>query len=240
MSYSDRRRRKSVLGARSNLPKKLLKRRGKYAFVDSLPPGAKVLDVGCGNDSPFAVKTHRPDCHYIGLDVGDYYQESDPREYADEYILTEPENFSAAIRRFEGQVDAVISSHNLEHCLAPGEVMDAMLKCLKPGGRIYLAFPCEDSVRFPRRRGTLNFLDDSTHRAVPNWQDTISKINREGMLIDFNAKRYREPILATIGLLFEPVSALTRRVMPAGVTWSLYGFESVIWASRPRGPLDND
>jgi SAM-dependent methyltransferase len=211
----------------------LVKRRGKYGFIDSLPPKARVLDVGCGNNSPFRFKTQRPDCYYIGLDIGDYNQPAHPKEYADEYILSEPGHFAAAIKGFECQVDAVLSSHNLEHCDAPDEVMVAMLKALKPGGRLYLSFPCEESVRFPRRRGTLNFFDDPTHKTVPNWKNAISKIEQEGLVVDFMAKRYRPPLLAVIGLFLEPVSMLAGKVAPAGATWGLYGFESVIWASRP-------
>jgi SAM-dependent methyltransferase len=211
---------------------RLLREKGKSAFIYSLPQKAKVLDVGCGNNSPIRFKTKRPDCYYIGLDVADYNQEANARESAQEYILTEPEHFPAAIRRFECQVDAVISSHNLEHCEAPAEVMDAMLKCLKPGSRLYLSFPCEESVRFPKRRGTLNFFDDPTHKVVPNWENTISKIAQEGLVIDFCAKRYRPRLLAAIGLLLEPWSALVGRV--ASGTWALYGFESVIWAFRPK------
>ena len=212
---------------------RLLRRRGKYAFIDLLPQKAKVFDVGCGS-SPIRFKTQRPDCYYVGLDIVDYNQKANPREYAQEFILTESEHFAAAIRRFECQVDAVISSHNLEHCEAPGEVMDAMLKCLKPGGRLYLSFPCEESAHFPKRRGTLNFFDDPTHKVAPNWKNTLSKIMQEGLVIDFCVKRYRPRLLATIGLLLEPWSALVGRVAPPGGTWALYGFESVIWASRPK------
>lgn len=206
-----------------------------FAFIDSLPSKSRVLDIGCGNNSPIRFKTHRPDCYYIGLDVGDYKQNAHSKDFADEYILTEPDHFASAILHFQHQVDAVISSHNLEHCEAPGEVLSAMLKCLKPGGRFYLATPCEESVRFPKRQGTLNFFDDPTHRTVINWEETISKIALERLAIEFSAKRYRPVPLVAAGILLEPVSALLRKVGPHYTTWSLYGFESVIWAYRPKG-----
>ena len=34
---------------------------------------------------------------------------------------------------------------------------------LKKGGILYMAFPCEESITFPSREGTLNFYDDPTH-----------------------------------------------------------------------------
>ncbi len=228
---------KEIPAARDNVPRLLhrwAKRRGRYTFVDSLPPKSTVLDIGCGNNSPVYFKTHRPDCYYIGLDVGDYNQDARSKEFADEYVLTEPDQFASAILRFQNRVDAVISNHNLEHCDAPADVLAAMIKCLKPGGVLYLSTPCEESVRFPKRRGTLNFFDDHTHKKVINWEEMISKITMGGLAIEFSAKRYRPVPLVAIGILLEPVSALLRKVGPASTTWSLYGFESVIWAYRPE------
>jgi len=222
---------------RDNVPRLLhrwAKKRGRFTFVDSLPAKSTVLDIGCGNNSPIYFKTHRPDCYYIGLDVGDYNQDARSKELADEYVLMEPDQFASAILRFQDRADAVISNHNLEHCDAPADVLAAMIKCLKPGGMLYLSTPCEESVRFPKRRGTLNFFDDPTHKAAINWEETISKIAQEGLTIEFLAKRYRPAPLVAIGILLEPASALLRKIGPASTTWSLYGFESVIWARRPE------
>jgi SAM-dependent methyltransferase len=211
----------------------LFRKWGKDAFIDSLPPDSNVLDVGCGNNSPMKLKMQRPDLYYIGLDIGDYNQTA-PVKYADEYILTRPEHFAAEIRKFEGQLDAVISAHNIEHCSDPDSVMNAMLAALKPGGRIFLSFPCEASVRFPSRRGCLNFYDDGSHDIVPDWGKKISKVCTQGLVIDYSAQRYRPIVPALLGLLLEPVGALTGRQMPIRSTWALYGFESIIWASRPK------
>ena len=211
-----------------------LKALGKTAFIKQIPPGGRVLDVGCGNNSPAQFKTQRPDLFYTGLDVGDYHQTVDPKQYADEYLVSTPEGFAACIAAFKGKYDAVVSSHNLEHCLDPDAVLQAMLATLKPGGRLYLAFPCEASLRFPKRAGCLNFHDDASHRAPPGYDETLRLIEAGGCRIEFARQRYRPWPLFLVGLALEPLSFALKRTMPLNSTWALYGFETVIWATRPH------
>ena len=214
----------------------LLRARGKQAFLRSLPSGAKVLDVGCGNNSPREAKLLRPDIFYTGVDVGDYNQQDSIR-YADAYIVVPPARFADAIAAHAGQMDAVVSSHNLEHCDDPAAVLDAMLAALRPGGRLFLAFPCEASLRFPRRRGTLNFFDDATHKAVPRWDVVMDVFRREELTLEYSARRYRPMLLASLGLALEPLGWLMRINMPASSTWALYGFETIIWIRRKPASL---
>jgi SAM-dependent methyltransferase len=208
-----------------------LRPRGKLAFLKSLPPGARVMDVGCGNNSPRDAKVLRPDLIYTGLDIGDYNQQDSIR-YADAYILVSPAEFANAISAHEGRMDAVVSSHNLEHCDDPAAVLTAMVAALGPGGRLFLAFPCEESARFPSRRGTLNFFDDGTHKAVPGWEPVLDALRTRGVTLEYACKRYRPRLLASLGLALEPLGRLLGRNMPAGSTWALYGFETVIWGRR--------
>jgi SAM-dependent methyltransferase len=208
-----------------------LRPRGKLAFLKSLPPGASVLDVGCGNNSPRDAKIFRPDLNYTGLDIGDYNQQDSIR-YADAYILVTPAEFAHAIAAHDGRLDAVVSSHNLEHCDDPAAVLNAMMTALRPGGRVFLAFPCEESVRFPKRLGTLNFFDDGTHKVVPRWEPVLGALRAGGASLEYACKRYRPKLLALLGLVLEPVGRLLGRNMPAGSTWALYGFESIVWARR--------
>ena len=205
---------------------------GRDSFIISLPPRAAVFDVGCGNNSPDRVKTLRPDVHYVGLDISDYNQSPTSFNSADEYVIVRPDHFPRAIESRKGQFDAVISSHNLEHCEEPWAVLEAMLSALKNGGRIYLSFPSEQSVAFPSRSGTLNFTDDPTHRFLPPFDKITDYILSRGFSIRASSRRYRPSILFFLGLLLEPFSMLTKRNMPFGATWALYGFESVIWASK--------
>lgn len=216
-----------------------LRPRGKQAFLKSLPPGARVLDVGCGNNSPRDAKILRPDLHYTGLDVGDYNQQDSIR-YADAYVVVPPAEFAAAIAADAGRMDAVVSSHNLEHCDDPAAVLRAMAAALRPGGRLFLAFPCEESVRFPKRRGSLNFFDDATHREVPSWEGVLATLRTANVTRLYACKRYRPLLLATVGLVLEPLGRLLGRNMPAGSTWALYGFETIIWGQRDGPPAPTD
>jgi SAM-dependent methyltransferase len=203
---------------------------GRHAFIASLPSNAKLLDVGCGNSSPERVKRQRPDLYYIGLDICDYNQQN-PRKYANEYLIVEPQDFCNAIEGMAGKVDGIISAHNIEHCYEPERALEAMLNALRPGGRLYMTFPSEESVHYPSRTGSLNFYDDPTHSNVPNWKNILQNIRQEGFEITFAQKRFRPLPLWVVGLLIEPISRARHKVMPG--TWALYGFESKIEARRP-------
>ena len=152
--------------------------------------------------------------------------------HANEYVVCSPDDFATRIEDYSNSMDAVISSHNLEHCNDPGAVLRAMIHALKPGGMIYLAFPCEASVNFPKRGGCLNFFDDSTHAEVPNWSRTLQTLSEQGCDFVYVAKRYRPFPLWLKGLILEPASYFRKHVAAHGATWALYGFESIIWARK--------
>ena len=209
----------------------LVNPRGRNSFIELLPPAARVLDVGCGHDSPRAFKELRPDLHYVGIDVGDCRQPVDPRSVADEFVVVEPEDFRAGIERLGQRFDGVVSAHNLEHCYDQDGVVSTMCRVLVPGGKLFLAFPSAASLGFPSRAGCLNFRDDPTHNVVPDLARVQELLAEEGMQVDFVASQYRPPLKAALGLAIEPLSARRKKVMPG--TWALYGFESVLWATKP-------
>jgi SAM-dependent methyltransferase len=203
--------------------------RGKLNFIESLPHGARVLDVGCGNNSPVVTKRQRPDLYYVGLDVEDCRQDEGSIEKADRYIIAEPTKFAEAIDALDRNFGAVISCHNLEHCFEPEAVLEAMLRRLAPQGRLYTCFPCEASVNFPSRAGCLNFFDDPTHAQNPPDYLRVQQIIREaGFEITFATARYRPLLRTVMGALVEPASAALKRKLRG--TWALYGFETVVCA----------
>ncbi|MHA7661566.1 class I SAM-dependent methyltransferase [Mycolicibacterium sp. HS_4_1] len=208
----------------------IMRANNRRRFLSKLPTGAEVFDIGCGNDSPYLFKSIRPDIRYIGLDVADYHVDHDPKEYADQYLVVPPSEFLSAIEQREGEFDAVVSSHNLEHCSEPDGVVTAMARALRPDGRIYLAFPAADTVNFPSRDGTLNFYDDDTHVQPPDYRRVIGLLTAAGITINFAAERFRPPNWVLVGLINEPLSRIRKKVLRG--TWALYGFETVIWGTK--------
>jgi len=214
---------------------RLLKPHGKLSFIQALPLNAKLLDVGCGNNSPMNTRMQRPDLLYVGLDIGDYNQARPVTEFASKYIVTTGDNFAVEIDHMRDEFDAVISSHNLEHCNYKMVTLSAMLNAVKTGGMVYLSFPSAASVHFPHRRGTLNYYDDDTHKAEPPaFAEIVAAIHSRGFQIEFAKQRYRPVLLAFIGLMLEPIGLVLGRNMPVTSTWALYGFETIIWARRTR------
>lgn len=210
----------------------LLKKHGKARFIQSISKKGKLLDVGCGNNSPFYIKQKRPDIHYTGLDIGVYNQLSGYEKYVDRLLLTTPEDFHTEIEKYAHEFDAVISAHNLEHCNKPKEVVLALSASLKSGGIIYFSFPCEKSLSFPSRKGCLNFYDDPSHQNIVNFDNIVNLLKNNNITIDFATKQYKPFFLSTIGLLFEPISRFLNRPVPFGSTWAYYGFESIIIGHR--------
>lgn len=202
---------------------------GKQAFVRKIRHNGKVLDLGCGNNSPMLVKKARPDIEYWGIDVADY-NNGQGKQYADRYILVEPDGFADAIKELPVKFDAIISSHNIEHCNKPKETIEAFLGKLTNEGMLYFAFPSEKSVEFPKRQGTLNFYDDMSHIYMPEYKDILKILRKNGIDICFARKKYKPFLLAVVGGCLEPLSKRKQKVFPG--TWAYWGFETKIWGKK--------
>lgn len=213
------------------LIKKYSRPRGKTDFLSRLDPESKILDVGCGNNPLFKTKEILSDCIYMGLDIQDDNR-SRPIPL-DSVVVTSKQNFCAELAKFTKTFDVVVSSHNLEHCNDREGVLLAMLEALKIGGKLFLSFPCEQSVGFPSRRGTLCYFDDPTHQfGPPKFNEIIACMCHKGFEICYAEKNYSPQLLRSIGFVCEPISKLRNKTMIG--TWEYYGFESIIIARRIR------
>ena len=209
--------------------KKFLLPHDKHIFLLQLARDCKILDVGCGSNSSYHIKRILPSCNYTGIDVADY-NNTMPRLH-DKYIIVNPEDFAEEIYKFTEYFDAVLSTHNIEHCNDRQKTIDAMLKAIRPGGQLYMLFPSEVSVDLPSRGGCLNYFDDPTHKgSPPDFKDLINNIRFHNFDIVFAAKRYRPLKMVVSGFLNERKSRKENKVMNG--TWAYYGFESLIWAKR--------
>lgn len=204
---------------------------GKFSFLSNIPKNSKILDIGCGNNSAFKVKIFLPDAYYVGIDICDYNNQNDANIYADQYILTDPTNFVKTISSVTGKFDAIISSHNLEHCNDRYGTLNAMIHKLNDKGKIYLSFPSEKTINFPKRKGTLNYYDDLTHVGLPPDFNLVLEILKEKSLnIIFSARSYKPFLLNRIGYFTNLISIFTKNVL-IGV-WEWWGFESIIIAQK--------
>jgi hypothetical protein len=106
-----------------------------------------------------------------------------------------------------------------------------MLGALKIGGRLYLSFPCERSVEFPKRVGVLNYYDDPTHKlSPPKFDEIVAFILSRGFHIEYSERNYSPKILSLVGRVFDPLSKIRKRKFLG--TWEYYGFESIIIARK--------
>jgi SAM-dependent methyltransferase len=109
--------------------RKALLPRSDFARVGALiAPGEKVLDVGCGS-ARFA--RHVEEAVYVGLEHNLTATSADVRsETVAQHAATHP-----------GAYDVVCSFHVAEHTSEPADFVSDMVRCLRPGGRLFLAVP---------------------------------------------------------------------------------------------------
>jgi len=204
---------------------------GKFSFLNTIPKNSRILDIGCGNNSAFKIKTFLPYSYYVGIDIQDYQNDQDANKYADEYILTDSNNFVNKIISINGDFDAIISSHNLEHCNDRYGTLNAIIDKLNKRGKIYLSFPSENTIYFPNRDGCLNYYDDSSHKDMPPDFNLVLEIMRgKSLNIIFSTRSYKPFFLNLVGHLTNLISAYTKKTT-FGV-WEKWGFESIIIAKK--------
>ena len=202
----------------------------KNRFLRGLPHGAAVLDVGCGNGSPSAFRLLAPTIRYTGVDIAAFGLTAADRGAADELVFLPSADFASGIAALGQRFDAVVSAHNIEHTERPEDVLRAMCSVLRRGGRLYLAFPSAESVGFPSRAGALNFHDDPTHRAVPDFDAILATVSSVGCVVVRSARQNQPLVGRLLGWFAEPFSRRAGRVLP--FTWHYWGFETVLVAEK--------
>ena len=213
-----------------NQLKLFLRPGGKVDFLSSIPKKSFILDVGCGNNSPLLVKAIRPNSYYVGIDVDNYNNEYDVVKVADEYILSDPQNFVKSLKSIDRNFDAIISSHNIEHCNDRLGVLNAMIDKLNYGGKLYLSFPSKETVNFRKGIG-LNYYHDPTHKDLPpDFQAIIQILRDKKLKIIFSKISYKPFLLHTIGFFTNLISYFTKN-LHAGM-YEYWGFESIIIAEN--------
>lgn len=193
----------------------------------------RILDIGCGNNSPSTTKRWFPGCHYSGADIQQYNNNSQDVAAIDAfYPLGVDGSGYAAIP--DNSFDFIILHHVVEHMPEPAPILATICSKLKPGGFIWIAFPSLRSLSLPSAEGTLQFCDDPTHVYVPCIREISNILLKNGVNV-LHAGRSRHFVRTLIGAVILPWAFLKRaatgRLSCKGL-WYILGFEDHVFGQR--------
>lgn len=198
-------------------------------------PAPRILDIGCGNNSPSLTKRWFPECHYTGADIRRYNNSDASMAAMDEFFpLNSDGTGYEAIP--QASYDLVILNHVLEHMVKPLQTVAALCGKLKPGGYLWIAFPSVRSLGLPSSVDeTLQFCDDPTHIYLPDMVEVTNTLLANGVRV-LDAGRSREGLLTSAGDLLKfakrlALKMLTGRFSGRGL-WYLLGFEDHVLGQR--------
>ncbi len=195
----------------------------------------KVLDVGCGNESPYMFKTIFPEIEYYGIDKELYNLSEKSLKYLDEkhFLLCDLEKELDRVKETfpDNFFDFVVFSHVIEHLENGLEALDIISRKVKSGGGIYIEYPTAESVNFPSMKGTLNFCDDITHKRLYSKVEICNILIKNGFIIKkAKIKRsYFKILLIPMGILYYTI--IVKKPI-AGLFWDLFGFAEYIYAIK--------
>jgi SAM-dependent methyltransferase len=196
-------------------------------------PDLRILDIGCGNNSPTTTKRWFPGCHYSGADIQQYNNsQEDMRAMDDFYLLSIDGSGYEAIP--DSSYDLVILHHVVEHMNDPASTLKAICSKLKPGGYIWIAFPSLRSLSLPSAAGTLQFCDDPTHVYLPDVREISNILLSNGVRV-LHAGRTRDTARQLIGLVVLPMAFLKKMItgtLSAQGLWYILGFEDHVFGQR--------
>lgn len=124
-----------------------------------LEPDARIVDLGCG-DGAFLRRIMPRAARAVGID---HNAEAIAKLRAAglEGYTTE---FAEFAKENAGAFDVAVSFHTLEHLRDAGDLVEPALRCLRPGGRLFLSVPNRDRDE----RGEFEPLDWPPHH-VSRW-----------------------------------------------------------------------
>jgi 2-polyprenyl-3-methyl-5-hydroxy-6-metoxy-1,4-benzoquinol methylase len=96
----------------------------------------KLLDVGCGNNSPSITVSLFPKVEYFGLDKQEYnLTNEDKKILENKYFLVDLDNLSELDNALPNNYfDFIIMAHVIEHTRKGTEILEILSKKLKVGG----------------------------------------------------------------------------------------------------------
>ena len=193
----------------------------------------KILDIGCGGNSPLLTKIIFPFSIYTGIDRDFYYHNNKlSLELIDERIEHDLNKNIEDLKMKIGNAkyDIIIFNHTIEHTFLGLDILDIVSKNLNPNGCIYIEFPSIRSLNFPSMRGTLNFCDDSSHCRIYSVREIANLLLLNKFSIISGGRRFN---LTSIFLMpLRLILCIILRKSPAGAFWDILGFADYVFAIK--------
>lgn len=116
------------------------------SYLDDVPTGARVLDLGCGTGELLASMTDRQWVR-TGLDMSTTGIEHARRTHPDITFIEADATGDLTSHITTGSFDVVVSTETLEHVTLPRLFLKNAYEALKPGGRLVLSVPYNGYVK---------------------------------------------------------------------------------------------
>lgn len=210
----------------------------QYLRGKLVSPALRILDIGCGNNSPTVTKRWFPGCHYSGADIQRYNNGDADMAAIDQFypVGADGSGYDAIP---ESRYDLVILNHVVEHMADPAPILAKLCARLKPGGYIWIAFPSLRSLSLPSSVDeTLQFCDDPTHVRVPDVREIANVLLANGVKV-LHAGRSREGFFTTLADMFKFSKRLLKKMFTGKFSgrgmWYLLGFEDHVLGQRKAG-----
>lgn len=197
-------------------------------------PNPRILDIGCGNNSPSVTKHWFPDCDYSGADIQRYNIDERDDAAMDHFYLVKADG-SGYDSIPDDYYDFVVLHHVIEHMQNSTPILASLCRKLKPGGYIWIAFPSLRSLSLPSAaEGTLQFCDDISHVYLPDVREVSNTLLANGVTV-LHAGKTRDAVRMLLGILVLPVTiikrVLTGKLSALGL-WYILGFEDHVFGRR--------
>lgn len=197
----------------------------RYRFIDSLPSGAIVLDLGSGNGiMQNLIRNYRNDLRFVSVDKEDY-SDCFPKgtffkvDINNERLPTDSDS-----------IDAVFCNHVLEHLNSYNLIQSEIKRVLKRDGSVYIEVPSSRSLYFPSlgffkgQKGPTNFFDDYTH-VKPFTRQSLYLFGQKLGLREIKTGFARNWGLVLLSPILLPYSILKKdRQLLASIAWSITGW----------------
>ena len=191
----------------------------------------RILDVGCGNNSPALSKKYFPKCDYTGVD----YKEPDDLSEIDRFLKVDLNGSLEELEGLEdGSYDLIFLSHVIEHINSVERLLPVLAHKVSSTGKIYVEFPSVRSLSLPSMHGTLNFCDDETHIRVHTVENIANILLQCGLRIEYGGRRFNWVLAALTPVVYLYKILISKPIEGyASAFWDVCHFADVVIAT-PR------